>query len=214
MRWIAMPRSTLALTAISSRLLAAHSGDEKTHQVDALFERWDRNDSPGCALGIVRDGRLIYARGYGMANLEHGIPIDRGASRSADRDVRLSTDRVFSQKKRAEPQRFQLPEPGEVLLSFGRIDPYAPSTDELRTYAGTYYSEEFETANRVYLEDGQLYREYRRSPKTPLQPTLKDQFTSDGMRIEFARDSNGVVSGYGIWFDWEWNVRFARRNTQ
>jgi hypothetical protein len=31
-------------------------------------------------------------------------------------------------------------------------------------------------------------------------------------RVEFARDSKGGVSGYGIWFDWEWNVRFARRD--
>jgi len=44
-------------------------------RVDQLFASWDRPDSPGCALGIVQDGQLIFARGYGMANLEHGIPI-------------------------------------------------------------------------------------------------------------------------------------------
>ncbi len=44
-------------------------------QVDRLFAAWDRPDSPGCAVGIIKDGRLLYARGYGMANLEHGIPI-------------------------------------------------------------------------------------------------------------------------------------------
>jgi CubicO group peptidase (beta-lactamase class C family) len=44
-------------------------------KVDKLFVSWDKPDSPGCALGIIHDGKLIYARGYGMANLEHNIPI-------------------------------------------------------------------------------------------------------------------------------------------
>lgn len=44
-------------------------------QIDALFAAWDRPDSPGCALGIVHEGALVYARGYGMADLEHGVPI-------------------------------------------------------------------------------------------------------------------------------------------
>jgi CubicO group peptidase (beta-lactamase class C family) len=48
-----------------------------TAQVDALFAQWDKPDSPGCAVGIIKDGVLIHARGYGMANLEHGIPITR-----------------------------------------------------------------------------------------------------------------------------------------
>jgi CubicO group peptidase (beta-lactamase class C family) len=46
-----------------------------TDRVDKLFEKWDKPDSPGCALGIIKDGRLIYKRGYGMANLEHNIPL-------------------------------------------------------------------------------------------------------------------------------------------
>src|SRR5579872_1235879 len=44
-------------------------------QVDTLFAQWDRPDSPGCAIGILADGALIYSRGYGCANLEYGIPI-------------------------------------------------------------------------------------------------------------------------------------------
>src|SRR5262245_19810618 len=44
-------------------------------RVDAIFEEWDRPDSPGCALAVIRDGEVVYARGYGMANLEYGIPI-------------------------------------------------------------------------------------------------------------------------------------------
>ena len=32
---------------------------------------------PVCALGIIKDGNLIYTNGYGMANLEYDIPIDK-----------------------------------------------------------------------------------------------------------------------------------------
>lgn len=44
-------------------------------KVDQLFAQWDRPDAPGCALAVIEDGQLIYKRGYGMANLEHDIPI-------------------------------------------------------------------------------------------------------------------------------------------
>src|SRR5262245_41817068 len=43
-------------------------------KVDAVFAQYDKPDSPGCALGVIKDGKLVYARGYGMANLEHGVP--------------------------------------------------------------------------------------------------------------------------------------------
>jgi CubicO group peptidase (beta-lactamase class C family) len=46
-----------------------------TNRVNALFAKWDRPDSAGCALGVVKDGKLIYARGYGMADLEHNVAI-------------------------------------------------------------------------------------------------------------------------------------------
>jgi CubicO group peptidase (beta-lactamase class C family) len=56
-------------------LNSAANPDTLTDQVDKLFAAWDKPDSPGCALGIIKDGEFIYRRGYGMANLEHNIPI-------------------------------------------------------------------------------------------------------------------------------------------
>ena len=44
-------------------------------RVDRVFASWDRTDSPGCALGVYRGGRIEYARGYGMAHLELGVAI-------------------------------------------------------------------------------------------------------------------------------------------
>lgn len=44
-------------------------------KVDAIFAAYDKPGSPGCELGVIRNGELIYTHGYGMANLEYDIPI-------------------------------------------------------------------------------------------------------------------------------------------
>ena len=43
-------------------------------RVDAVFADYASDAGPGCSLGVIRDGRLIHATGYGAANLDHGIP--------------------------------------------------------------------------------------------------------------------------------------------
>jgi CubicO group peptidase (beta-lactamase class C family) len=47
--------------------------DTLAARVDAVMAEWSKPDSPGCAVGIVRDGGLALARGYGHADLEHGV---------------------------------------------------------------------------------------------------------------------------------------------
>lgn len=45
-----------------------------TKEIDAVFVDLDKPGSPGCALGVIDDGQLSYARGYGMASVEHSVP--------------------------------------------------------------------------------------------------------------------------------------------
>ncbi len=49
--------------------------DERSTEVDGLFKAVDRNNGPGCAVSVYRSGKKLYEQGYGMANLEYGIPI-------------------------------------------------------------------------------------------------------------------------------------------
>ena len=51
------------------------SPDPLSHRVDALFAPWAHVGTPGCALAVSRDGRIVYEQGYGMADIEHGVPI-------------------------------------------------------------------------------------------------------------------------------------------
>jgi CubicO group peptidase (beta-lactamase class C family) len=50
-----------------------------TSSVDAVFSRFTNPGSPGCALGVFRDGKIVYAKGYGLANVEQRVPVTPGS---------------------------------------------------------------------------------------------------------------------------------------
>ena len=58
---------------ISFNLSADISHDEFSNSIDGLFD--SRENKPGCAVGVIKDGEYIHNKGYGMANLEHDITI-------------------------------------------------------------------------------------------------------------------------------------------
>jgi len=67
-----------ALLFLASALTLAQDAPTKNdlHQrVDRVFAKWDSTVSPGCALSVIKDGQIVYKRGYGMADLDHDIPI-------------------------------------------------------------------------------------------------------------------------------------------
>ncbi len=77
-----MPRSVVLILSLALATAAAAqqpaspaNPDRRREQVDSLFARWDSTVSPGCALSVIKDGQVLYRRGYGMADLEHDIPI-------------------------------------------------------------------------------------------------------------------------------------------
>jgi len=42
----------------------------KSAQVDALLAPWAKDDSPGAAVMVIRDGQVLHSKGYGLANRE------------------------------------------------------------------------------------------------------------------------------------------------
>lgn len=55
------------------RVATSQSLEPTTLQVDSLFAQWDHPASPGAVIAIIKDGDVLYKKGYGMASLEHGI---------------------------------------------------------------------------------------------------------------------------------------------
>jgi len=68
-----MKRPRLGLAFVLILAMSVFGGDEIEDKVDKVFAQWDTTTTPGCALAVVRDGRIVYKRGYGMAKLEDGI---------------------------------------------------------------------------------------------------------------------------------------------
>jgi CubicO group peptidase (beta-lactamase class C family) len=63
------------LTAVLGGDQAPTPRDPRFAKVDRIFAEWDKPDTPGCVIGIIENGRLLYAKGYGMANLDYNIPL-------------------------------------------------------------------------------------------------------------------------------------------
>lgn len=51
------------------------SPDSAGRWVDSVLAPFASTESPGCAVGVTRAGDLVFAKGYGMADLEHDRPI-------------------------------------------------------------------------------------------------------------------------------------------
>ncbi len=54
-------------------LPVAAQGEQR--RVDQIFSAYDKTNSPGCAVGVIRDGYFLYRKAYGMASLELGVPL-------------------------------------------------------------------------------------------------------------------------------------------
>jgi len=54
---------------------SATSDEKAAAAVDEVFSDLTKPGSPGCALAVYRDGKIIYAKGYGLANVEENVAI-------------------------------------------------------------------------------------------------------------------------------------------
>jgi CubicO group peptidase (beta-lactamase class C family) len=109
--------------------------------IDAIFKPYDKPAVPGCALGVFRDGRIAYARGYGWADLERRVPIttatlfDIGSTSkqfAAASIALLAEEHKLSFGDEVRKYIPELPDYGAPLT----IDNLMRHTSGLRDYAG------------------------------------------------------------------------------
>ena len=73
---VRQPIVAAALAALAAGCNPPPERGELPAAVDAVFAEYAGADGPGCSVGVIQDGQLIGSEGYGMANLDHGIPND------------------------------------------------------------------------------------------------------------------------------------------
>jgi CubicO group peptidase (beta-lactamase class C family) len=65
-----------AIVFFSLQLQAQPLPDKQTLnlQIESLFQQINNDNSPGVAVSVIQDGKIIASKDFGMANLEHKIP--------------------------------------------------------------------------------------------------------------------------------------------
>lgn len=56
-------------------LLRVEGPEDYGALLDSMLSGWVTEETPGCALGVIQKGETVLARGYGRADLDHGVPI-------------------------------------------------------------------------------------------------------------------------------------------
>ena len=76
----AVPMTLIRLMMVCAAFAVVGCSQEKpasqAEPLDAIFEKWDTDNSPGCSVAAMRDGEIVHKGSYGMANLDHGIEIE------------------------------------------------------------------------------------------------------------------------------------------
>ncbi|MDQ3917608.1 MAG: beta-lactamase family protein, partial [Acidobacteriota bacterium] len=80
-----MPSKLLALFALPCFVIAGIAQtpppaaeprlEQAFKDIDALLKEWAPGVGPGCVYAAARDGRTLFTRTYGMADLEHDVPV-------------------------------------------------------------------------------------------------------------------------------------------
>ena len=65
----------LVLAALPGAAAAQALPDSTRIAINRVFASWSATNSPGCAVGVARNGAVVFQNGYGMANLELDVPI-------------------------------------------------------------------------------------------------------------------------------------------
>jgi len=95
----------LAALATAQPAAAAPPASAQERQIDALFARWNHPDTPGAVVAVIRDGKVLLSKAYGMADLERGVPLTAESKMTVGSNSKQFT--AFAIKLRAPIDEFR-----------------------------------------------------------------------------------------------------------
>ena len=71
--WIAVCLILLPLFAHSQSAAKKETAQSLSEKMDKLFDFWNRQDQPGFAVVVIKEGEVVYQKVFGLACQEHGV---------------------------------------------------------------------------------------------------------------------------------------------
>ena len=65
----------ILIVGLASQTLA-QPAEDLSKSIDDLLTQTYKPNEPGAAVIVVKDGKVVFRKGYGMANLELGVPVE------------------------------------------------------------------------------------------------------------------------------------------
>ena len=72
---ITLGNAVFAQTANRSSSTAGNAEGLASDKIDALFAPWSKGQTPGAAVIVIQNGKVLFKRGYGLSNLQTRKPI-------------------------------------------------------------------------------------------------------------------------------------------
>lgn len=120
---------------------------------------------------------------------------------------------TFPKTQDTPAPEFTLHQGGQTLVA-KRLKPFDRNSVQLLDYTGTFYSAELQTSYTLRVVDNELMAEHIRHEPVELIPKAPDNFSTDAWfmsSIEFARNTEGKISGLKVSSGRVKNVRFVKR---
>lgn len=165
--------------------------DYDVEKFDALTGRYELEEAPGFVMTFKRDGDRIYAQATGQPELNLTAVSD-----SLFRLQGVNASITFHLKEDGTAESLTLHQNGDHPAK--KIN-WEPTTEELKEFAGKYYSPEIETVYNLNLKEEKLvFTTYQLPDEVELNPTDKDSFSAGFpvADLSFERDEQGNIKGF------------------
>ena len=159
----------VAVVAACSHQALAQKTDLSA-QVDGLFTDWNGGNTPGAGLLVIRDGKVLIKKGYGLANIETKTPI------TPDTCFLLGsvTKQFTAMAVMLLAERGQLRYDDPLAKFFPQFPPYAQKITVRNLLNHTSGLPDYEA---LFVEQGLIEKDWPRSVKTTrsrFEPTARD----------------------------------------
>jgi hypothetical protein len=98
--------------------------------------------------------------------------------------------------------------------TFERLEPFSPTREQLRGYAGVYRSDELNADWTIAEHGATLVIRRLGNAETVIEPLAADMFTTIGDFMKFTRDGRGTITGFTLVSTGARSLRFERLNRQ